>query len=184
MENTRSSLSAVFLDRDGVLNDLVDRGEGFKLGGELFRYTAPFQMSELVIKKDVPKALRVMREKGYKLFIVTNQPDVSNGCITPNEFRRMMAVFRAMSFDGVYFCPHRPGIGCACRKPAPGMLLNAARRHGINLASSYMVGDSESDIEAGRKAGTGTMLVSSVSEISTQVSYVVPGVLEAAYLLP
>jgi D-glycero-D-manno-heptose 1,7-bisphosphate phosphatase len=184
MDTAHGSLKAAFLDRDGVLNDLVDRGPDYRIDGQPFRWTAPFRMSELKLRPDAADALSVMIGKGYALFLATNQPDVSGGRIDPVEFGWMMRVFRTMPFSGIYFCAHRPNAGCACRKPAPGMLLNAARRHRIDLARSFMIGDSESDIEAGRAAGAHTILVSSAPGAATRADRIAADVMEAACLLP
>ena len=184
MDIASGSLKGVFLDRDGVLNDLVDRGEDYRIDGQLFRWTAPFTLAELKIKLDAASAIAIMIGKGYVPVIVTNQPDVSGGRIDPVEFGRMMKIFRMLPFAGIYFCAHRPATGCACRKPAPGMLLAAARRHHLDLSRSYMVGDSESDIGAGRAAGTRTILVSSLSVVVTRADYVLSDIMEVARLLP
>ncbi len=183
MDTAVGSLKGVFLDRDGVLNDLVFRGDENLIDGYRIPWTAPFVLSELRIKPEAAPAIAVMIGKGYVPVIVTNQPDVSGGRIAPAEFGRLMRAFRVLPVVGIYFCAHRPNAGCACRKPAPGMLFAAARRHCLDPARSFMIGDSESDVEAGKAAGTGTILLAP-APVATRADRVASGIMEAARLLP
>jgi D-glycero-D-manno-heptose 1,7-bisphosphate phosphatase len=92
--------------------------------------------------------------------VVTNQPDVARGLLPPGELAAMHAVLRSLvPVDDIRVCPHDDDDGCACRKPAPGMLHSAARDHGIDLDASVMVGDRWRDIQAGQRAGCRTVLV-------------------------
>ncbi|MFA5185971.1 MAG: HAD-IIIA family hydrolase [Patescibacteria group bacterium] len=175
---------AAFIDRDGVLNYLVDRGECFLLGGKPFRWTAPFTLRELRLKSNVRKALEVIGQKGYLRILVTNQPDVATGHILPDEFERMMMAFRELPLNDLYVCKHRPDDGCMCRKPAPGMLLAAQTSHGIDMARSFMIGDMETDVLAGKAAGVRTMRVTDGLEVETSADHRVRDILEAALLLP
>jgi D-glycero-D-manno-heptose 1,7-bisphosphate phosphatase len=150
-------MKAVFLDRDGTL--IVERGY----------VTAP----ELVeILPGVPDALRRLREGGWKLLVVSNQACVAKGLITEeelagiNERMAMMLGAEGVLLDGIYCCPHHPegsvaehAIECGCRKPKAGLIEQAAREHGIDLARSVMVGDTQRDLDAGRAAGTRTIQV-------------------------
>lgn len=143
---------AVFLDRDGVINQKPPEGE----------YVT--RLSDLVFLPDVSDAVRLLRSAGFLVIIVTNQRGVSRGKIALGELHRMHgAIAKFFSaehapLDDIYFCPHEGG--CECRKPAPGMLLRAAMEHRINLRNSWLVGDSASDIEAGKRAGCSTILIS------------------------
>ncbi len=184
MEVNSNLNKAVYLDRDGVLNDLVDRGEGFTIDGERFRWTAPFTRAEVCLKPRVREALELMGQKGYLRILVTNQPDVAGGRIAPDEFERIMQIFRELPLDDLFVCLHRPQDGCACRKPNPGMLLDARDRHEIDLTRSYLVGDQESDIQAGRFVHVKTMLVARARYVVTQADHRVFDVVEAALLLP
>ena len=142
---------AVFLDRDGVLNEdrgYVHRWEDFSfLPGAI-------------------EALRQLQQKGYLLVVITNQSAVARGLCTEADVlalhERMCAFLRERGIElaGIYHCPHHPqgsvsdyAIACACRKPEPGMILRAAQAHGIDLSRSLLVGDKLSDLEAGRAAG-------------------------------
>ena len=143
---------AVFLDRDGVIN--VSPGEGrFVLKWADFRFA-----------DGVEEALKKLKEAGFLLVVVTNQSGVGRGLMTEADLMEInirMAdrlAGRGASLDGVYYCPHHPDAGCNCRKPQPTLLFRAAADFGIDLASSWMVGDSARDIEMGRSAGCRTVL--------------------------
>ncbi len=142
---------AVFLDRDGVLN------RAFLRGGVLHPPQGP---DEVEILPGAAEACRLLREATYVLIIVTNQPDVARG----RQCREVVeainsAVVSAVSVDDVRVCYHDDVDACDCRKPSPGMLLEAARAWRVDLSSSFMVGDRWRDIEAGRRAGCQTVLV-------------------------
>ncbi len=142
---------AVFLDRDGVLSGQVLRGE---------RLVAPSRFEDFRLLPGVPEALAALKAAGYALVVVTNQPDVSAGRMDPAELEKMHSLLRAtLPLDSIKTCVHADHHQCACRKPRPGMLLEAARELGVDLARSVMVGDRWRDIEAGRAAGCRTLLI-------------------------
>ncbi|MDB5292380.1 MAG: family hydrolase [Phycisphaerales bacterium] len=142
---------AVFLDRDGVLIRSYLR-EGMP--------HPPVTLEKVEILPGVREALRDLRDAGFKLLVVTNQPDVARGRQTREMVERINSyLMDTLPLDGVYVCYHDNADGCTCRKPAPGMLLQAAGEHGIDLPSSFMVGDRGSDIAAGAAAGCRTILI-------------------------
>jgi D-glycero-D-manno-heptose 1,7-bisphosphate phosphatase len=136
---------AVFLDRDGVINrSLVRDGKPF----------APVSMAELEILPGVPQALERLRAAAFLNIVVTNQPDLSTGKQTLEGLQAMHEhMLSELALDAIRFCPHTDAAGCACRKPAPGLLLEAAREFGIDPSASFMVGDRWRDIEAGQRIG-------------------------------
>jgi D-glycero-D-manno-heptose 1,7-bisphosphate phosphatase len=142
---------AVFLDRDGVLNEApVVAGTPHP----------PARPSELRVIRSAADACRRLREAGYVLVVVTNQPDVARGTESLEGVQALNdAVAAEMPIDEFVICPHDDSDGCACRKPLPGMLLDAAGRLGLDLEHSFMVGDRWRDIEAGRRAGCTTAFV-------------------------
>jgi len=142
---------AVFLDRDGVINRaLVRDGKPY----------SPPTPEDLDVLPGVPEALRDLRSHGYKLLVVTNQPDVGRGKQSRESLEAMHQDLRArLSLDDILVCTHTDADDCDCRKPLPGMLLEAAKKHNIDLAASYMVGDRWKDIDAGYNAGCKTILV-------------------------
>jgi D-sedoheptulose 7-phosphate isomerase len=142
---------AVFLDRDGVIN------RAFVRDGKPFPPPTP---QELEILPGVAEALRELKSHGYLLIVVTNQPDVGRGKLSPAALDAMHDSLRAsLPLDDIFVCCHTDEDKCECRKPRPGMLLEAARKHNIDLANSYMVGDRWRDIDAGYNAGSKTILV-------------------------
>lgn len=149
-EDTLSGVAAVFLDRDGVLNRaLVRDGKAY----------APRSMRDFRLLPGTAKAVAALRGAGFRTVVVTNQPDIGNGLVDRATVEAMNDRLRSRTgVDDIMVCPHRQDMGCACRKPAPGMLLSAAR-HGIDLGRSYMVGDRWSDVAAGRAAGCFTIFI-------------------------
>lgn len=142
---------AVFLDRDGVINRaLVRDGKPYP----------PQTMEELEILPGVPEALERLHEAGYLLIVVTNQPDVARGTQSREAVEAMHAVLKKqLTLDKISSCYHDDKEACRCRKPAPGMLLDAAREYAIDLATSFMVGDRWRDIKAGKRAGCTTIFI-------------------------
>lgn len=148
--NTRR---AVFLDRDGVINRALTRdGKPYPPSG----------LAEFEILPGVEEACVRLKQAGFLLVVVTNQPDVGRGTLKQEIVEAIHAhMLRALPIDRVEVCYH-PGKGasdCDCRKPRPGMLLRAARELGIDLRASWMVGDRWRDIDCGHAAGCRTILV-------------------------
>jgi len=147
----RSLRCAVFLDRDGVLNASVIR-EG--------KPYPPKDLAELRITPEAPECLLRLRRAGFLLIVASNQPDVARGTQTRESVEEINDALRAaMPIDAFHVCYHDNKDACACRKPAPGMLVVAAERFGIDLAQSYMIGDRWIDVEAGRRAGCRTVFL-------------------------
>jgi len=142
---------AVFLDRDGVIN------RAFVRDGKPFPPPTP---QDLEVLPGVPEALHELKSHGYELLVVTNQPDVGRGKQSREALDAMHQGLRALlPLDDILVCCHTDKDECDCRKPMPGMLLEAARKHNIDLAASFMVGDRWRDIEAGYNAGCRTILI-------------------------
>ncbi|HLH29900.1 MAG TPA: HAD family hydrolase [Terriglobia bacterium] len=144
---------AIFLDRDGVINKKAPDGD-YVVRWEDFRFL-----------DGIVEAISEINKAGIRVIVVTNQRCVAKGLITAADLeslhRRMFEFLaeRGAVIDGIYFCPHEVDLHCRCRKPAPGMLLNAANDHDLQLMNSWMVGDSQADIEAGKRAGCRTALL-------------------------
>ena len=151
MSEGAAPVQAVFLDRDGVLS------RAFVRGG---RPLPPRRMAELELLPGVVEACRTLKQAGFKLVMVTNQPDVARGLVTAEEVAAMNSqVAGELDLDLVRVCPHDERDGCACRKPRPGMLVSAAEELGVTLAASMMVGDRWRDVESGRRAGCWTVFI-------------------------
>ena len=136
---------AFFLDRDGVINRPILRS------GKPF---APTLLDDIEILPGVYEALSRLREAGFLNIIVTNQPDISTGVQSLESLSEIHHFMKhKLPIDDVFFCPHVDDDMCECRKPQPGLLVRAAQKWNVDLASSFMVGDRWRDIEAGQRAG-------------------------------
>ncbi len=143
--------TAVFLDRDGVIN------RSFVRAGVPH---PPDNPAEVEILPGVREALDLLAAAGFLRIVVTNQPDVARGLQTVEAVEAINQVLTDnLPISASYVCYHDTGDNCDCRKPRPGMLIRAAREHGINLSASFMVGDRWSDVEAGRAAACRSFLI-------------------------
>jgi D-glycero-D-manno-heptose 1,7-bisphosphate phosphatase len=138
-------LSAVFLDRDGVLNSaIVKKGKPHP----------PSSVEDLEIQEDVLPCLVSLRKAGFVLIGITNQPDVARGTQTREAVELInKTLLDKLPLADIKVCYHDEADHCDCRKPLPGLILQASDEYGIDLASSYMVGDRWKDVEAGQRAG-------------------------------
>jgi D-glycero-D-manno-heptose 1,7-bisphosphate phosphatase len=143
--------AAVFLDRDGVLNEVRMQGR---------TASTPRTVAELQIFPTARADLLRLRAAGYVLLVVSNQPDVARGDLTLEAVEDINRALRAaLPIDGVYYCPHDTRDGCACRKPKPGLIQAGARDWGVDLARSWLIGDRWVDLAAARAAGIAGLLV-------------------------
>ena len=160
-KNLRNKQKAIFLDRDGTINKYV----GF------LRRVEEFELID-----GVAEAIRKVNDSGYLAIVVTNQPVIARGELTFEHLDRIHQKMETLLgeegayLDAIYYCPHHPHKGykgeipklkieCECRKPKPGMLLKAAQDFNIDLAQSWIIGDTESDVLAGKSAGCRTILI-------------------------
>ncbi|RBW69190.1 D-glycero-alpha-D-manno-heptose-1,7-bisphosphate 7-phosphatase [Bacillus taeanensis] len=145
---------AVFLDRDGVINEVLSKRVKFVNKPEQF-----------FLLEGVGEAVKKLNEEGYKVFVVTNQGGIGLGYMKEQELHRVhekmisdLGEFGA-SINDIAYCHHKPKAGCACRKPEPKMILDLAKKYDIDLSKSYMIGDRDPDIEAGQAAGVHSILI-------------------------
>ena len=155
---------ALFLDRDGVINT--------RLVGEYVRTPGEF---ELIL--DVVPILKLAKERGYQIVLITNQQGIGKGLMSTHDLavvhdhmQQSLRLAGAPTIDAIYWCSDLDGSGSKHRKPEPGMLLDAMRDHDIDASSSWFIGDSLSDAQAGRGAGVKTLLV---GEFSTEEADIV-----------
>ena len=164
-------IKTIFLDRDGVINKDVNyayRIIDFEFIDGIFDVCIYFQ------------------NLGYKIIIVTNQSGISRGYYSENDFQTitnwMLAQFKKNDINilDVFHCPHSPDSHCNCRKPKPGMLLNAKHKHNINMQNSWIIGDKEVDIIAGISSGiTNTILVKSghkIDELNSKTKFIIDSI--------
>ena len=156
---------AVFLDRDGVINPLV-----YNL--QTAEYESPHELGEFSVYPYAAKSLRRLSEAGYLLFLVSNQPSFAKGKTSLDNILAIQAQLaeylqeNKIGFAGFYYCHHHPdGIvpgysgPCACRKPSPYFLQQAAAEHGLNLSRSWLIGDQDTDVLCGQAAGVRTIQI-------------------------
>lgn len=140
----------MFLDRDGTLN----HDPGYLGDAEAFRFLP-----------GAVAAVKRLKDAGYLVFVVSNQSGIARGFFGVETLHRIHDRMEeglrqaGVTLDGIYYCPHHPDARCPCRKPKPRMVLDAAKKYGADLRRSYFIGDRASDIETGRNAGCGTVLV-------------------------
>jgi len=158
-----AKIKCVFFDRDGIVN--VSPGAGYVSRREDFHIFPQFV-----------ECLEIASVRGYRAAIVTNQRGIARGILSVAALEDIHSALRAElrqrgapALLDIAYCPHQPGE-CDCRKPLPGMLLNLAARYNMNLAASWMVGDMETDVEAGRRAGCRTIRVTH-GETATAADY-------------
>jgi D-glycero-D-manno-heptose 1,7-bisphosphate phosphatase len=152
--------AAVFVDRDGVVNEPVwdARTESFE---------SPYRPEDVALVPGAADGLRRLRDAGFTLVLVSNQPAAAKGQVTLEELaavhERVAEALRTegVQLDGVYYCHHHPDFTgpCECRKPAPGLLTRAADELGLDLAASWMIGDADTDVAAAHAAGATAVLV-------------------------
>jgi D-glycero-D-manno-heptose 1,7-bisphosphate phosphatase len=143
---------AVFLDRDGVLNEY--------LPGDYVK-----RPEEMKVLPGAPDAVRALNRAGLPVFVISNQQGVAKGLMSGDDLARVDALLHeAVAAGGgrierSYYCPHAADAACACRKPQAGLLLRAADEHGLDLAASFFVGDTDTDAAAARAAGVGRFVL-------------------------
>ena len=149
--NTDLTRRAVFLDRDGVLNRAILRdGKPYP----------PAVLPEVEIFPEARTCLEKLRSAGFKIIVVTNQPDVARGTQTRQNVEAIHAYLQDdLPIDKFMVCYHDDQDHCSCRKPAPGLLLMAAQQENIDLSHSFMIGDRWRDVEAGQNAGCQTIFI-------------------------
>jgi D-glycero-D-manno-heptose 1,7-bisphosphate phosphatase len=171
-------MKVIFLDRDGVINHEVGylhKSKDFKFIDGVFEACKNFQLL------------------GYKLIIVTNQSGIARGYYQEADFHTltkwMLEKFDNQDIDisDVFFCPHAPKSNCKCRKPQPGMFLEARDKYGINMEDSWLIGDKEVDIEAANAAGVNnTILVKSghdIDEVNTKAKFILESIKESTQII-
>ena len=191
-------MRAVFLDRDGVINKLIYHHEQGIID-------SPFTTEQFSLINGVDAAIRSLQENDYQAILVSNQPGIAKGYLSPEAFeeirtrmKRMLALL-GIRLDGEYYCRHHPEAvvpelraTCECRKPGPGLLLQAAREMDIAISQSWMIGDGITDIQAGKRAGCRTILIGRMkcelcelmNQNDARPDFIAPNLLEAArYIL-
>jgi D-glycero-D-manno-heptose 1,7-bisphosphate phosphatase len=173
---TLAGRPAVFLDRDGTINVATIRdGKSYP----------PASLEELVLAPGAVDAIAALRRAGFCTVVVTNQPDVATGKQRREVVEAINQALKSqLALDDIRVCYHADADACGCRKPKPGMLIDAARDWHIDLARSFMIGDRWRDVEAGRAAGCRTLLIESgYSERRSEPDFSVASLVEACDII-
>lgn len=174
LKNKPSKTKVVFLDRDGVINEEKE-------------YVS--EQKDFVFLPKVFEGLKALQKMGYQVVIVTNQAGIGLGYFTKEDFYRvnkyMLLEFskQGILISKIYFCPHSLTDKCDCRKPKTGMFENAKKDLNIDMKHSWMIGDKQLDIEAGKKAGCKTILIGSSTDFTTMPDFVAPNLVESAKII-
>ena len=164
----------IFLDRDGTL--IVD-----------VPYLSDPERIEFL--PDALAGMHAFRRLGYGIILITNQSGIARGLLTEerlatihDRLKRLLAA-DGLALDGLYYCPHRNEDHCSCRKPAPGMLKQAANDFPVDMARSFMIGDAPTDIQAGKRFGIKTIQILADKSRPSEADYQAASLLEAASIL-
>ena len=170
-----TSHRAVFFDRDGVINKVILRDE---------KPFSPRRLDEFIFNDAIQDTVSRLKANGYKAIVISNQPDLARGHITQEVLDLMtQRVKQEIRIDDVFICPHDDHHHCACRKPKPGMILQAAKKWKIDLRASYFIGDTWKDMEAGKTAGCRTILLDAVYNQNVPSDFRVKSLVEAAGII-
>jgi D-glycero-D-manno-heptose 1,7-bisphosphate phosphatase len=143
----------VFLDRDGVINELV-------FHKEVNKPSSPWNIEEFKFMPGLEKPLEKLSKMGYFLFVISNQPDMSRGFIKKSTTERInQIIYEKLPIDDIVVCPHDDHHNCRCRKPKPGMILDLCKKWDVDPNKSLLIGDNWKDITAGKKAGCKTIIL-------------------------
>ena len=188
---------AVFLDRDGVINELIYYPEHGIID-------SPFNVEQFKLIPGVCEAINKFHELGLEVIIVSNQPGIAKGYFSEENFNEIGGKMKeelakeGAVLDGEYYCFHHPeakveklNVNCECRKPKPGLLLKAAKDKNIDLSQSWMVGDGLTDVKAGENAGCKTILLGKMKcelchlmdEQDTHPDFIAPNLFDASQII-
>lgn len=151
MRETKLKNKAIFFDRDGVLNHLVERDGSFY---------SPQIFDDFHIIDDATEVVDSVHKMGYLAIVISNQPDISRGKLKQSELDKMTdKLFEKLNIDDIFYCTHDDDNDIDCRKPAPGLFITAQNKYNINFSVSFMIGDTWKDVEAAKNAGISMILL-------------------------
>ena len=151
--NKKEKNKAVFLDRDGVINHIVYHKE-------VNKPSSPWNIQEFKLIEHIEKPLKDLKNMGFLLFIISNQPDIPRGNIkkgTTEEINKI--IYKKYPIKEIMVCSHDDKDNCNCRKPKPGMIFELSGKYNVDLEKSFLIGDSWKDMEAGENAGIKSILI-------------------------
>ena len=167
---------AVFLDRDGVINEVIFRGTDKPI--------APWSIEEFRFIKGIKKPLEKLADLGFLLFIISNQPDISKGLIDIQTVETMNnTILSKLPITKIIYCPHEDRHNCSCRKPKPGMLITLSKEYNVNLMKSFLIGDNWKDIEAGKSVGCKSILLNKIYNKAVKADFYINSLTEALKII-
>ena len=151
MQVTEYNQKAVFFDRDGVLNHLVQRDGS---------YYSPQNFEDFHIVNEAKEVVDRVHKMGYLAIVISNQPDITRGKLKQSELDKMTEMlFEKLSIDDIFYCTHDDNNDTGCRKPAPGLFFTAQKKYNIDFNKSFMIGDTWKDVDAAKNAGISMILI-------------------------
>jgi len=167
---------AVFLDRDGVINEVVFHNSE--------KPSSPWNFNEFRLIKEVKEPLEVLTKMGYLLFVISNQPDISRGFVEKGTTEKISRIiYDKYPVKEIIVCPHDDHHNCNCRKPKPGMILELSKKYDVDLKKSFLIGDNWKDTETGQNAGVVTILINYPYNESVKTDYRVENLISAVELI-
>ncbi len=174
----RIKKKAVFFDRDGVILKTIIRNG---------KITPPYSKKEFDEKSGflpgIKEAIEAVKKLGYLAILATNQPDIKYGNINQEDFDYIQDKVARLPFDDIFICFHHPNENCNCRKPKPGMLIDAEKKWNIDLSQSFFIGDTENDTEAAKNAGCKSILMKAFYNTSLKSDFSIDGFLKTEDLI-
>lgn len=166
---------AVFFDRDGVLNHLVQRDGS---------YYSPKKFEDFRIVNEAKEVVNRVQAMGFLAIVISNQPDISRGKLKQSELDKMTdLLFKKLNVDDIFYCTHDDNNDTGCRKPAPGLFYRAQEKYNIDFSLSFMIGDTWKDVEAAKNAGIFMILLNKKYNKELIVNYTANNLLETISII-
>ena len=167
---------AIFLDRDGVINEVIFRGSNKPI--------APWSLKDVILIPGIKNPIDKLCNMGFLLFVVSSQPDISKGHLKLHTVKKMNEIILdKFPIKEVSICPHEDRHNCLCRKPKPGMLIDLSKKWAVDLNSSFLIGDNWKDIYAGKAAGCKTILLDRQYNSSVEADFHINDLSEAVSII-
>ncbi len=168
---------AVFLDRDGVINHVVNHKE-------INKPSSPWQIAEFKLIDGIKNPLDELKKMGFFLFVISNQPDIARGRIKKGTTEKInKIILEKFPIKEIIVCPHDDSDNCNCRKPKPGMITKLSKKWNVDLKKSYLIGDSWKDTEAAENAGIKSIIINKTYNQDVNAGYRVKDLKAAVELI-
>lgn len=176
MNKTKKN-KAVFLDRDGVINHVIYHKN-------IKKPSSPWNIKEFKLFENIKKPLEELKKMNFLLFIISNQPDIARGNVQQGTTEKINKIIHdKFPIEEIKICPHDDKDNCRCRKPKPGMIFELSKKYDVDIELSFVVGDGEKDMKAGKKAGCTNILIDREYNKTVETHYRVKDLLEAVEII-